>query len=52
MSQNLPVIVIEIFLFFGGVLALYIWQMRDLKREKEKREREETDRKKTEQTEK
>jgi hypothetical protein len=35
---NWPIIVIELVLFFGGCFAFYLWQMRDLKREKEKRE--------------
>ncbi len=39
MSQNLPVILIEVVLIFGGVLAFGWWQLRDLKREREKTER-------------
>jgi hypothetical protein len=38
MSQNLPVILIEVVLIFGGVLAFGWWQLRDLKRERERRE--------------
>jgi predicted negative regulator of RcsB-dependent stress response len=36
MSQNLPVILIEVVLIFGGVLAFGWWQLRDLKKEREK----------------
>jgi predicted negative regulator of RcsB-dependent stress response len=39
MSQNLPVILIEVVLIFGGVLAFGWWQLRDLKKERERRER-------------
>ena len=39
MSQNLPVILIEVVLIFGGVLAFGWWQLRDLKKEREKTER-------------
>jgi hypothetical protein len=39
MSQNLPVILIEVALIFGGVLAFGWWQLRDLKKERERRER-------------
>jgi predicted negative regulator of RcsB-dependent stress response len=38
MSQNLPVILIEVVLIFGGVLAFGWWQLRDLKQERERRE--------------
>ena len=38
MSQNLPVILIEVVLIFGGVLAFGWWQLRDLKKERERRE--------------
>jgi hypothetical protein len=38
MSNPLPVIVIELVLVFGGVLAFAWWQLRDLKRERRKRE--------------
>lgn len=38
MSQNLPVILIEVLLVFGGVLAFGWWQLRDLKKERERRE--------------
>jgi predicted negative regulator of RcsB-dependent stress response len=40
MSQNLPVIVIEVVLIFGGVLAFGWWQLRDLKKEQDKTARE------------
>lgn len=39
MSQNLPVILIEVVLIFGGVLAFGWWQLRDLKKEREQSER-------------
>ena len=39
MSQNLPVILIEVVLIFGGVLAFGWWQLRDLKKERERTER-------------
>lgn len=35
MSSDLPVILIEVILVFGGVLAFGWWQLRDLKREQE-----------------
>ncbi|HYN61761.1 MAG TPA: hypothetical protein VET87_19830 [Rubrivivax sp.] len=35
MSQNLPVILIEVVLIFGGVLAFGWWQLRDLKKARE-----------------
>jgi len=40
MSQNLPVILIEVVLIFGGVLAFGWWQLRDLKKERERTRRE------------
>ena len=40
MSQNLPVILIEVVLIFGGVLAFGWWQLRDLKKEQHKTARE------------
>jgi predicted negative regulator of RcsB-dependent stress response len=39
MSQNLPIILIEVVLIFGGVLAFGWWQLRDLKQERERSER-------------
>ena len=39
MSQNLPVILIEVVLIFGGVLAFGWWQLRDLKKAREQTER-------------
>ena len=36
MKDFWPVIVIEGFLAFGGVLFLYWWSMRDIKKSKEK----------------
>ena len=36
--QHLPLIVVEIVLVLGGALAFAWWQLRDLKREREKRE--------------
>jgi predicted negative regulator of RcsB-dependent stress response len=38
MSQNLPVILIEVVLIFGGVLAFGWWQLRDLKKAREQSE--------------
>jgi hypothetical protein len=39
MSQNLPVILIEVVLIFGGVLAFGWWQLRDLKKAREQTQR-------------
>ena len=39
MNQNLPVILIEVVLIFGGVLAFGWWQLRDLKKAREQSER-------------
>jgi hypothetical protein len=36
--DHLPVIVIEVVLVFGGVLAFGWWQLRELARERKKRE--------------
>ena len=36
MKEFWPVIVIEGFLAFGGVLFLYWWSMRDIKKSREK----------------
>lgn len=36
--NNLPLIVIEIVLVFGGAVAFALWQFRDLARERKKRE--------------
>lgn len=36
--DHLPLILVEVVLVFGGVLAFGWWQLRDLKREREKRE--------------
>jgi predicted negative regulator of RcsB-dependent stress response len=35
MSQNLPVILIEVVLIFGGVLAFAWWQLRDVRKSQE-----------------
>jgi predicted negative regulator of RcsB-dependent stress response len=40
MSQNLPVILIEVLLIFGGVLAFGWWQLRDIKQAQEQTARE------------
>jgi hypothetical protein len=39
MSEFAPVIIIELFLVFGGVVLFAWWQFRDLRKEREKRER-------------
>jgi hypothetical protein len=39
MSEFAPVIIIELFLVFGGVVAFALWQFRDLRKEREKRMR-------------
>ena len=39
MSEFAPIIVIELFLVFGGVMAFALWQFRDLRKEREKRMR-------------
>ena len=39
MTQNLPVILIEVVLIFGSVLAFGWWQLRDLKKAREESER-------------
>jgi hypothetical protein len=36
--NNLPLIVIEVVLVFGGAVAFAWWQLRDLARERKKRE--------------
>ena len=36
MEDFVPVILIEVVLFFGGVLLFAWWQLRDLKKEREK----------------
>jgi predicted negative regulator of RcsB-dependent stress response len=36
MRENLPIIVVELVMVFGGALAFAWWQLRDLKKEKEK----------------
>lgn len=35
MSENLPVILIELVLVFGGVLAFGWWQLRSVRRDRE-----------------
>jgi cbb3-type cytochrome oxidase subunit 3 len=39
MNEFAPIIVIELFLVFGGVVAFAWWQLRDLRKEREKRMR-------------
>ena len=39
MADFAPVIIIELFLVFGGVVAFALWQFRDLRKEREKRMR-------------
>jgi hypothetical protein len=43
MSENTPIIIIEVVLVFGGALAFYFWQMRDLDRESKRRKARESD---------
>jgi hypothetical protein len=43
MSEFAPIIIIEVFLVFGGVVAFAFWQFRDLRKEREKRERHQAD---------
>jgi hypothetical protein len=43
MSEFAPIIVIELFLVFGGVVLFAWWQLRDLRKEREKRERHQSD---------
>jgi len=43
MSEFAPVIIIELFLVFGGVVLFAWWQFRDLRKEREKRERHQND---------
>ena len=45
MSEFVPIIIIEVFLVFGGVVAFAWWQFRDLRKEREKRERHQGDQK-------
>jgi predicted negative regulator of RcsB-dependent stress response len=44
MRQNLPVILIEVVLIFGGVLAFGWWQLRSLKKDREQTARERAER--------
>jgi membrane protein implicated in regulation of membrane protease activity len=37
MSDFAPLIIVELFLIFGGVLAFAWWQLRDLRKEREKK---------------
>ena len=46
MKDFWPVIIIEGFLAFGGVLFLYWWSMRDIKKSKEKALREKKEKQK------
>ncbi len=43
MSEFAPIIIIELFLVFGGVVLFAWWQFRDLRKEREKRERHQSD---------
>ena len=36
--QHVPIIAVELVLVLGGTIAFYLWQMRDLKRQRETRE--------------
>ena len=48
MSQNLPVILIEVVLIFGGVLAFAWWQLRDVRKSQEQGAREHAQRQQAE----
>jgi cbb3-type cytochrome oxidase subunit 3 len=39
MSEFAPIIIVELFLVFGGVVVFAWWQFRDLRMEREKRMR-------------
>ncbi len=39
MQQNLPIIVIEVVLVFGGVMVFAWWQLRELRKLERERER-------------
>ncbi len=39
MSEFAPIIIVELFLVFGGVVVFAWWQFRDLRKEREKRMR-------------
>jgi hypothetical protein len=39
MGEFAPIIIVELFLVFGGVVAFAWWQFRDLRKEREKRMR-------------
>ena len=39
MSEFSPIIIVELFLVFGGVVVFAWWQFRDLRKEREKRMR-------------
>ncbi|MDF1750158.1 MAG: hypothetical protein P1V34_14910 [Alphaproteobacteria bacterium] len=43
--SDLTMVLLEGGLVFGGALDFYFWQMRDLKREKDKRDSQDKDRK-------
>ena len=43
MSEFAPVIIIELVLVFGGVVLFAWWQLRDLRKEREKRKRHQSD---------
>lgn len=43
MNQNLPIILIEVVLVFGGTLAFGWWQLRELKKLRQERERREAE---------
>jgi hypothetical protein len=43
MSEFAPIIIIELFLVFGGVVLFAWWQLRDLRKEREKREGHQSD---------
>jgi len=44
MGQHLPIVLIEVLLIFGGVLAFGWWQLREIKRDQAKTARERAER--------
>ena len=44
MGQHLPIVLIEVLLIFGGVLAFAWWQLREIKRDQAKTAQERAER--------